>query len=217
MGSKLDLLHDEGARIISTRRTKFQRTATIAMAIAFLTTAMSAQTVPDAAKTAVQASAEERSGLHDFDFLFGHWKVHNRGLVHPLTGAKEEWVEADGTSVIRPIWGGRANTEEYEAETPTGHADGLTVQTYNPHSHQWSIYWTNSKNGAFSIPSTIGKFKDGRGEFYDQEDYEGQTIFVRYVWTVPSPDAPRWEQAFSVDGGKTWETNRIITYTRIKD
>jgi hypothetical protein len=203
--------------MIFTRCTKFQRSAAIVMIIALLPAAVPAQTGSNAANAVSQAPAEERSGQHDFDFLFGHWKVHNRGLPHPLTGLKEEWVEADGTSVIRPIWGGRANTEEYEAETPSGHADGLTVQTYNPHSHQWSIYWTNSKNGAFSIPSTIGKFRDGRGEFYDQEDYEGQTIFVRYLWTVPSADAPRWEQAFSTDGGKTWETNRIITYTRIKD
>jgi hypothetical protein len=119
MGSKLDLFHDKGARMIPIRRTKFQRAATIAMVIPFLPAAIPAQALPDATKTAVQASAEERSGQHDFDFLFGHWKVHNRGLVHPLTtGAKEEWVDADGTSVIRPIWGGRANTEEYEAETP---------------------------------------------------------------------------------------------------
>ncbi len=159
----------------------------------------------------------ERDGQHDFDFLFGHWKVHNRHLLRPLTGSKEEWEEFDGTSVVRPIWGGRSNTEEYEADSASGHRDGLTVQTYNPQSHQWSIYWTNSKNGAFSLPPTVGKFKDGRGEFFDQEDFNGQSIFVRYLWTVPSADAPRWEQAFSVDGGKTWETNRIITYMRVKE
>jgi hypothetical protein len=216
MGSKLDLIHDADAAMIAARRIKFQLVVTIAAIIALLPAAAPAQAGPGTAKAAPQ-TAEERNGLHDFDFLFGTWKVHNRGLLHPLSGAKEEWAESDGTSVVRPIWGGRANTEEYDAETPSGHADGLTVQTYNPHSHQWSIYWTNSKNGAFSIPSTVGKFKDGRGEFFDQEDYEGQTIFVRYLWTVPSVDAPRWEQAFSVDGGKTWETNRIITYTRIKN
>jgi hypothetical protein len=200
-----------------TRHLKLQHMVTIAMIIVLVPVAVLAHPGLGTAKAAPQASTEERNGQHDFDFLFGSWKVHNRGLLHPLIGAKEEWVESDGTSVVRPIWGGRANTEEYDAETPSGHADGLTVQTYNPHSHQWSIYWTNSKNGAFSVPSTIGKFKDGRGEFFDQEDYEGQTIFVRYLWTVPSVDAPRWEQAFSVDGGKTWETNRIITYTRIKN
>jgi hypothetical protein len=117
---------------------------------------------------------------------------------------------------VRPLWGGRATIEEYDADGPSGHVDGLTVQTYSPTSHQWSIYWTNSKNGAFSLPPTVGKFTNGRGEFYDHEDFSGTKIFVRYLWLLPSPDSPRWEQAFSVDGGKTWETNYIVTYARVK-
>ena len=176
---------------------------------------MAAQTDASANKAGTQATSEERDGQHDFDFAFGNWKVHTRRLLHPLTGSNE-WVEFDGTSVVRPIWEGRANTEEYEGKSLSGHADGLTVQTYSPTSHQWSIYWTNSKNGAFSLPPTVGKFTNGRGEFYDQEDFNGTKIFVRYLWLLPSPDKPRWEQAFSADGGKTWETNYIVTYARVK-
>jgi hypothetical protein len=166
-------------------------------------------------KAATQATTEERDGQHDFDFLFGQWKVHSRRLLHPLTGSNE-WVEIDGASVVRPIWEGRGTIEEYEAVGPSGHVDGLTVQTYSPTSHQWSIYFTNSKNGAFSLPPTVGKFTNGRGEFYDQEDFNGTKIFVRYLWLLPSSDKPRWEQAFSADGGKTWETNYIVTYARVK-
>ncbi len=156
----------------------------------------------------------ERDGQHDFDFEFGKWKVHNWRLVHPLSGSKES-IEYDGMLVARPIWGGKANMDEFEAEAPSGHVDGMTVRTYNPTSHEWSIYWTNSKLGAFGIPPTVGKFKNGRGEFFDMEPIGGRTVLVRFLWLVPTPDTPRWEQAFSVDGGKTWETNYIITYTRV--
>jgi hypothetical protein len=107
--------------------------------------------------------------------------------------------------------------DELEADSPSGHIEGMTVRTYNPKSHQWSIYWANQANGVFSLPATVGKFDgNGRGEFYDQEDFNGRNIFVRFVWTVLSADTTRWEQAFSADGGKTWETNWIITGTRVK-
>jgi hypothetical protein len=160
--------------------------------------------------------AEERDGQHDFDFQFGSWKVHNRRLLHPLTGSKE-WVEFDGTVVARPVWGGRANMDEFEGDSPGGHIEGMTVRTYNTKTHEWSIYWANQKNGVISLPATVGKFNDhGVGKFYDQEEINGKTVFVRFIWTVESPDHTRWEQAFSDDGGKTWETNWIITATKVK-
>jgi len=160
--------------------------------------------------------ATERDGQHDFDFEFGHWKSHNRRLLHPLSGAND-WVEFDADLVARPLWGGRANVDEVEADTPAGHIEGMSVRTYNTKSHQWSIYWANQKNGSFSLPATVGYFKDGVGEFYDQENWNGVDILVRFTWTVTNPDQPRWEQAFSVDGGKTWETNWVATFTRVSN
>ena len=174
-----------------------------------------AQTNSGPVKAGAQTTSEERDGQHDFDFQFGRWKAHNRRLLHPLTGSNE-WVEFDSTIVARPIWEGRANMDEFEADTPSGHIEGMTVRLYNPKSHQWSIYWANQKYGTFSLPATVGKFKDGRGEFFDQEDFNGVNIFVRFLWTVPTPDTTRWEQAFSTDAGKTWETNWIITAAREK-
>lgn len=173
-----------------------------------------AQTAPEPAKAKSQEPAAERDGQHDFDFLLGRWKSHQRRLMHPLTGSND-WVEFDATLVVRPALGGSANVDELEGDAPFGHLDGLTVRTYNPKSRQWSIYWANKNNGVFSLPATVGQFKDGRGEFFDQEDYNGRNIFVRYLW-VASPDTPRWEQAFSLDGGKTWETNWIATFVREK-
>jgi hypothetical protein len=92
------------------------------------------------------SSMNDRDGQHDFDFEFGHWKIHNRRLLHPLSGSND-WVEFDGTVVAQPIWDGRANMDVFEADSPTGHLEGMTVRTYSTTSHQWSLYWATSRTG----------------------------------------------------------------------
>ena len=188
----------------------------LALMLAWYSTRVQAQTTSATANSEVQKADTERDGQHDFDFQFGSWNAHNKRLSHPLTGSNE-WVEFDSTIVARPIWGGRANMDEFEGNAPTGHIEGMTIRTYNPKSHEWSLYWANAANGVISLPPTVGKFRDdGRGDFYDQEDYNGKPITVRYQWTVVSADKTHWEQAFSTDSGKTWETNWVIEATRVK-
>ena len=160
--------------------------------------------------TAVPATP--RDGQHDFDFLFGTWKVHVRRLKNPLRGS-HEWYEMSGRSVVRPIWGGKANIEEVESDGPNGRMEAMMVRLYSPTSGQWSLNWVNQKNPHFDVP-TIGEFKDGRGEFYDQETFEGRSILVRYVWSDIKPNSAHFEQSFSADGGKTWEANWIAQCTR---
>jgi hypothetical protein len=157
----------------------------------------------------------ERDGQHDFDFEIGAWKTHLSRLLHPLTGSKT-WVDYDGTSVVRRVWDGRANLLELQVDGPAGHIEGLSLRLYNPESRQWSLNFSNSKGGTMSAP-TIGEFKNGRGEFFDQETLDGRAIFVRFVISDITPDSCRFEQAFSDDGGKTWEVNWIATDTRVKD
>jgi hypothetical protein len=135
--------------------------------------------------------------------------------VHPLTGSTT-WIEYEGTTVVRKVWNGRANLVELEADGPGGHFEGLNLRLYNPESHQWSLNFAGSSGGALSQP-TIGKFKNGRGEFFDQETLNGRAILVRFVISDITPDSCRFEQAFSDDGGKTWEVNWIATDTRVKD
>jgi hypothetical protein len=171
------------------------------------------QTPGSAAKMAMQSTVAAHDGQHDFDFLFGRWKVHCRRLLHPLIASKD-WIEFDGTNVVHKVWNGRANMDEFEADTPSGHVEGMTIRTYEAKSHQWSIYWSAQKNGTIDFPPMVGGFKNGRGEFYDAETYNGRAIFVRFIWTVNSPDSCHWEQAFSADGGKTWETNFVWDLTR---
>jgi hypothetical protein len=163
-------------------------------------------------------TADARDGEHDFDFELGAWKIHLKRLLHPLTGSKT-WVEFDGTSVTRKVWGGRADLEEFETDSSAdGHIEGLTLRLYDPKTHQWSLYWATSKSGAMG-PPTVGEFKDGRGEFYDTEPSgpNGRSILVRFIWSRMDTDSPHFEQSFSDDGGKTWEVNWITDQTRVKD
>jgi hypothetical protein len=171
-----------------------------------------AQTAPTAA--GAQPSSAPRDGQHDFDFNLGTWKTHIRRLVQPLTGSTT-WVDLNGTVVVKKVWDGRAQLEEIEADGSTGHFEGLTLFLYNPEAHQWNMNFSTSSDGAFSTPS-VGEFKNGRGEFYDQEPFNGRMILVRNVWMDMTANSCRFEQAFSDDGGKTWETNWIAVDTRVK-
>jgi hypothetical protein len=173
-----------------------------------------AQTNSTPAKSEPQQTVGPRDGQHDFDFNLGSWNTHIRRLMHPLSGSTT-WAELNGTVVIRKIWDGRAEFEEIEADGPNGHFEGLTLFLYNPQSRQWSMNFANSSDGTISQPS-IGEFKNGRGEFYDQESYQGRTILVRIVWSDITPNSHHFEQSFSDDGGKTWEPNFTATLTREK-
>ena len=172
--------------------------------------------VPPAALAADAPAAVKpgRDGSHDFDFAFGKWKMRVRRLKAPLTGSKE-WFEMSATTSCRPFWNGAGNVEEFEADGPTGHIQAVTVRMYSAVSRQWSLNWATSKSGLFGV-ATVGEFRDGTGEFYDQEVFEGRTIFVRYVWSGITKNSAHFEQSFSDDGGKTWEVNWITDQTRIE-
>lgn len=166
-------------------------------------------------KTTTQRSAAARDGQHDFDFEIGKWKTHLRRLQHPLTGSTT-WVEYEGTTVVRKVWNGRANLVELDVDGPAGHIEALSLRLYHPESHQWSLNFANSKGGTLGQPA-IGEFKNGRGEFFDQETLNGRAILVRFVISDITPNSCHFEQAFSDDGGKTWEVNWIATDTRVAD
>lgn len=165
--------------------------------------------------SASKASPAVRDGQHDFDFEIGTWKTHLKRRLRPLTGSNT-WIEMEGTTVVRKVWNGRANLVELVADGPTGHFEGLSLRLYNPQTGQWSLNFASSSDGTLVEP-TIGQFKDGRGEFYSQEKLNGRAILVRFVISDITPTSCRFEQAFSDDGGKTWEVNWIAQDTRVKE
>jgi len=160
-------------------------------------------------------AAATADGQHDFDFNLGTWRTHIERLQHPLAGSKV-WVAMDGTVVVRKVWGGKAQIEEVEADGAGEHFESLTLFLYNPQAHQWSINFASSREGTLAQPA-IGEFRAGRGEFVDQESYKGRAVLLRVVWSDVKEGSHRFEQAFSEDGGRTWETNFIATLTRVPD
>jgi len=154
-----------------------------------------------------------RDGVHDFDWDIGTWNVHQRRLLHPLTGSTE-WTEYDGTDVVQKIWDG-ANMGKVESAGPTGRLEIYTLRLYDVAAHQWRIYFTSSGSGTLGQP-VVGEFQNGRGEFYDQEPYRGKAILVRFSVHDITQNSCQFDQAFSADGGKTWETNFIATETLSK-
>ena len=151
-------------------------------------------------------------GPHDFDFEMGDWTCHLKRLLHPLTGSSE-WVEYDGPSIVRKVWGGKANLGEIELTGAGGHIEGLSLRVYNPSTHQWSVTYANSAFG-LSLPPMVGGFQKGRGEFYAADTLADRAIFVRFIFSDITPTSFRLEQAFSEDGGKTWEANWIATFAK---
>lgn len=161
------------------------------------------------------ADLPQRDGSHDFDFLIGDWKAHVRRLPDRLNKSNV-WVEYDGISNHKKILESNANFEEFEVTSTDKklHIKAQTLRLYNPTSRQWSIYLVDLDNGTLSLPPVVGGFSGNRGEFFDQEQYKGRAILVRYVWLNISPKSARMEQSFSADGGKNWEVNWICELSR---
>jgi hypothetical protein len=154
-----------------------------------------------------------RDGSHDFDFARGQWHTHVTRVLDPFTGGTHT-VTIDGTKTARPVWNGRAWLEEIEADGPDGHWEGATLFTYNAKSGQWSQTYIDGDNGI--QPSSIGSFKDGRGEFFGTTDYQGRTVLLRGVWSDVTADSHRYEISLSQDGGHTWMPRFKAYLTRIK-
>jgi hypothetical protein len=186
----------------------------IAASLVFL-----AERVParNATLPAQQSASDKRDGQHDFDFAVGSWKFHLKRLVRRLAGSNE-WVEFDGTSVCRKVLDGRGEVDEMNVESAEKHIhiQGLALRLYNPESHQWSIYWANAADGVLEPNPMVGQFNNGRGEFYNHQIYEGRAVYARFIWSGITTNSPHFEQAFSADGGKTWETNWITDQTKEK-
>jgi len=158
--------------------------------------------------------AAPHDGRHDFDFEIGTWKAHVRKLVHRLAGSKE-WEDYDGTVVTTPFMDGKGNLSEMNVDGATSHAhiQIIAVRLYNPSSRQWGIYGASAEVGVFDPPQ-VGQFDGNRGEFYATDTYQGRVIFIRYFWQSVDPTHTHFEQAFSTDGGKTWEVNWIYDGSR---
>lgn len=155
-------------------------------------------------------SVPSTSSPHDFDFLVGNWEGFNRRLKTRHVGS-DDWDEFTGYQTMRTVLGGIGNVDE--VEFPSKGWSGLTLRLFNTETRQWSIYWANSRQGVMLEP-VVGTFDRGVGTFYGDDTDDGKPIRVRYIWSRIQSDSAHWEQAFSLDGGRTWETNWTMDMRR---
>lgn len=158
-------------------------------------------------------------GALDFDFLVGDWIIDNRRLTLPFSGSNE-WETFQARQTNQRLPGGIGNYDDFVSDTWRPGFVGMSLRIFNPVTRLWSIYWLNNKNGGIDshsgalTPPVVGQFRDGTGVFEGQDDFNGQPILVRYTWSHITPVSARWQQAFSQDGGKNWETNWVMEMTR---
>jgi hypothetical protein len=154
------------------------------------------------------------SGLHVFDSRVGSWKVHHHVLKERLAGSTE-WIDYDGTQTWWPTLNGWGNVDDNLLQKPSGEYRGATVRAYDPKSGQWSIWWLDGRAPFANLePAMKGRFADGVGTFYADDTLRGKPVKVRFIWSKITATSARWEQAYSADGGKTWETNWVSDFTK---
>jgi len=154
-----------------------------------------------------------RATKHDFDFLHGTWSIHNKYLNGRLRGSTD-WREFDATGDVQPLLDGLGQLDRYSARRDGTSIEGVTLRLFNPATGEWTLHWADNVRAGVLLPPMIGRFYGGVGEFFGDETVDGRKVLCRFLWTRGGTGSPRWEQAFSDDGGKTWETNWIMTFTR---
>lgn len=158
--------------------------------------------------------AEIAQHAHDWDWLVGSWRVRHSRLKARLTGSTE-WEEFDGACEMRTMMGGFGNVDDNVVEIPGGTYKAIAVRAFNRETRQWSIWWLDERYPATIEPPVRGGFRDGVGEFIGEDTLNGQPIKVRFRWTDIAAESARWEQAFSADGGASWEVNWRMQFTRV--
>jgi len=185
--------------------------ALLIAAVAASSVSMAAQDAPE-----VSEATADLSGLHDFDFLVGDWRVQSRRLKERLTG-NHEWIEFGGTISSRKLMEGFANVDDTVFNMPEGIYRGVAPRAYDPRTGQWAIWWIDGRNPFANLdPPVKGRFVNGVGTFYADDTLRGKPIKVRFIWSHITADSARWEQAFSGDGGGTWEVNWSQRLERIR-
>jgi hypothetical protein len=149
----------------------------------------------------------------DFDFEVGQWKVKHRRLRERLVGCVE-WDEFDGLSETRTVLGGNGNVEDNYLEFPGRPIRAIAVRSFNPQTMSWAIWWLSSSDPHHLDTPVVGKFENGVGSFFANETLNGKPVLVRFLWLQTNTPTPRWEQAMSADGGKTWETNWTMDFSK---
>lgn len=157
----------------------------------------------------------ENDGRQDFDFFNGKWKTRHRRLKKRLSGSSD-WEEFESTGWARTILGGIGNFDETRFDPAWRDMYGCTIRLFDPVAREWSLTWSDSETGRL-FPSVYGRFENGVGNFHGVEKHDGRTVLIRFKWSEITDTTADWEQAFSEDGGVTWETNWYMRSTKVSN
>jgi hypothetical protein len=153
------------------------------------------------------------SSEHDFDFLVGTWTVQHRRLKQRLAHGTE-WETFSGTCKTWLLLDGQGDVDDNVLQAPAGAYRAVTLRSFDPATKLWSIWWLDSRHPHDLDPPVVGGFRNGIGTFFAKDTSGGRPIIVRYIWSDITPHSAKWQQAFSDDGGKTWETNWVMEFRR---
>jgi hypothetical protein len=155
----------------------------------------------------------DKSPNHDFDFIFGSWRVRHRRLKDRFAQC-DDWEEFSGTATAQPLLGGLGNVDDNVLDLPGGAYRAVTLRAFDPKTQTWAIWWLDGRNPHHLDVPTIGSFAEGTGTFLADDTFDGRPVRVRFLWSRIKAQSCRWEQAFSVDGGRNWETNWFMDFER---
>jgi hypothetical protein len=193
---------------------------TLLLSVASGWLALSSMTLADRNATNENSVASARVSLdqaptgdvHDFDFLVGRWSVRHHRLKERLAGSNQ-WEDFPGTLVNWTTLGGLGNVGDNVMERPGGTIRGLGIRSFDAKTRQWAVWWLDARNPTIEPPMK-GGFKDGVGTFLADDTFNGRPIKVRVRWSRITATSAHWEQAYSSDGGTTWEINWTSDFTR---
>lgn len=149
----------------------------------------------------------------DFDFFLGKWQVKHRRLKERLVGSKE-WEEYAGTTHCQAILGGIANFNDSVVHRSGATYRSLGLRAFDAKTNAWTDWSLDGRNPTQVTVDGVGRFVNGIGTFFADDTFAGKPIRVRGIFTPLTARSTQWEQAFSPDAGRTWETNYVMRYTR---
>ena len=172
------------------------------------------ETVLPSPQLPIKAPTASISSQHDFDFLVGSWKVQHRRLKHRLANSNE-WETFPGTCKNWLLLDGQGDVDDNVLQLPAGTYSAVTLRSFDPATKSWSIWWLDSRHPQKLDPPVAGEFRDGIGTFFAKDTLDGRPLVVRFIWSDITANSAKWQQAFSDDGGKTWETNWTMEFRRL--
>jgi hypothetical protein len=157
----------------------------------------------------------DAGNANDFDFLIGDWRVAHRRLKDRLVGSSA-WEEFGGTCIVQKILGGQGNVDDNLIDLPDGAYRAATLRAFDAATRRWTIWWLDARTPSVLAPPMVGGFDGSVGIFHGDDQWQSRPLRVRFLWTRTAAGGPRWEQAFSLDAGASWESNWVMEFSAAK-